>query len=61
MSAEIIAFPTRFEMREAYRATGGDVPANLRTYWTQALVSGLAFGVVLFWAVAAWAAVEWAL
>ena len=25
MSAEIIAFPSRFEMREAYRATGGIV------------------------------------
>lgn len=64
MSGKSVIFPSNFEMREAYRATGGKVPSNLRTIWTpmaQAVVSGLAFAVVAFWAFAAWAAVEWVL
>lgn len=50
MSAEIVVFPSRFEMREAYRATGGKVPPNLRTIWTpmdQVLPSVVGIGTVL--------------
>lgn len=57
MPGKIVVFPTRFEMREAYRATGGKIPANLRTIWTpmdQVLPSVVGIGTVLLliWGVA---------
>lgn len=50
MSAKSVVFPSNFEMREAYRATGGALPSNLRTIWTpmdQVLPSVVGIGTVL--------------
>lgn len=64
MPGKIVVFPSRCEMREAYRATGGDVPGNLRSIWTpmdQVLPSCVGIGTILLLVWIAVRAVEYVL